>query len=134
MLIGEGTEENRIRQLAKNQGLDNMIIFYGTSKRVAELFQAMDVFVLPSHFEGLPIAGVEAQAAGLPVLFSNQITQEAKLTMNVAYLDITESSVDKWVDQVKTYSKYERHDAYQDLKERKFSIQDTINSFLELYR
>ena len=72
----------------KEKKLESDVIFYGTSTRVNELFQAMDIFLLPSHFEGLPIAGVEAQAAGLPVIFSDKITRQAKIITPVKYLSI----------------------------------------------
>ncbi len=99
-----------------------------------DLFQAMDVFVLPSHFEGLPIVGVEAQASGLPVLFSNQITPEAKITQNVEFLGINEENIEEWVKQIMLAIEEKRVDSYQDLKKRKFSIQDTSFSFLSLYK
>ena len=134
LLVGEGPEEERIRKLVKEKGLDKSIIFYGTSNAVNELFQAMDVFVLPSHFEGLPIVGVEAQAAGLPVLFSDKITREAKITKNVCFLDINDDAVGDWVNQIQASINKQRVDTYDDLKSRKFSIQDTINSFLCLYK
>lgn len=134
LLIGEGPEEERIRALVKEKQLDDLIVFYGNSNYVNELFQAMDIFLLPSHFEGLPIVGVEAQAAGLPVLFSNQITKEAKIIAPVEFLSISESNVCEWIGKIKQYSKYIRQDTYQELKKHKFSIQDTIDSFLDLYK
>lgn len=85
LLIGEGPDENKIKMIVKQQGLSNYVLFYGISDKVNELLQAMDVFILPSHFEGLPIVGVEAQAAGLPVIFSDKITREAKIINNVSF-------------------------------------------------
>ena len=134
LLIGEGPEKKRIRDLVKSKGLEDTIIFYGTSNSVNDLFQAMDVFVLPSHFEGIPKDGVEAQASGLPVLFSNQITPEAKITQNVEFLGINEENIEEWVKQIMLAIEEKRVDSYQDLKKRKFSIQDTIFSFLSLYK
>ena len=90
LLIGEGPDENKIKMIVKQQGLSNYVLFYGISDKVNELLQAMDVFILPSHFEGLPIVGVEAQAAGLPVIFSDKITREAKIINNVSFLSIKE--------------------------------------------
>lgn len=134
LLVGDGEEKERIYNIVKEKGLDQHVIFYGTSTRVNELFQAMDVFLLPSHFEGLPIVGVEAQAAGLPVLFSDKITSQAKLIAPVEYLSIHEECIKDWVTQIDKYRNYTREDTYDELAEQKFRIQDTVNSFLALYK
>lgn len=136
LLIGEGPDEQAFKEKLKQLQLENDVIFWGVSNKVQELFMAMDVFVLPSHFEGLPIVGVEAQATGLPVIFSNKITTSAKLTDNVAFLGIEAEDAAKWVDTIISYKNnaVNRKEAYSLLKEKKFSIQDTVNSFLNLYK
>lgn len=134
LLVGEGPDEKKIKSLVTESNLEDSVIFYGTSSKVNELFQAMDVFVLPSHFEGLPIVGVEAQASGLPVIFSDQITKEAKLIELVRFLPITDDSVYSWVNQIIDLSEKARKDSYFELRKKHFSIYDTIDSFLKLYR
>ena len=104
-----------------------------TSDKVNELFQAMDVFILPSHFEGLPIAGVEAQASGLPVILSDQITEETKLIEQVEFLPIVEESITEWADSILKYKDIPRRDTYLELNKKGFSIQYTINTLLNLY-
>lgn len=115
LLIGEGPYKNYIDQMVCKEHLQNSVIFYGTSNQVYNLFQAMDIFVLPSHFEGLPIVGVEAQAAGLPVIFSDQITREAKLIEAVEYLPITSESIGDWIETIEKFSSYKRKDTYNEL-------------------
>lgn len=134
LLVGQGPLEGDIRRKVAEKGLQSSVIFYGVSHSVQELFQAMDVFVLPSHFEGLPIVGVEAQAAGLPVVFSEEITREAKLTQNVTYLPIGQEAVSAWSEKLEQVAALERKDTYEQLKRQGFSIQDTVNTLLSLYK
>jgi glycosyltransferase involved in cell wall biosynthesis len=133
LLVGEGELKAQTEAQAQAMGLKDAVIFYGASSRVPKLLQAMDIFVLPSHFEGLPIVGVEAQAAGLPVLFSDQITREAKLTEAVRYLPITEEKVPVWAKQMQKMSALPRQDAYDELNEAGYDIAYTVQQFLDLY-
>lgn len=136
LLIGEGPDKDAIKRKVYEKSLEKYVIFYGISEQIQNLFFAMDLFILPSHFEGLPIAGVEAQAAGLPVIFSDKITREAQLTTYVKYLNIKQSNVKEWVKCICQLSnkKILRTDAYDELKGKKFSIQDTAKNFFALYK
>lgn len=69
----------------------------------------MDIFLLPSYFEGLPIVGVEAQGTGLKCLFSDKITDEVKLTREARFLPINQS-VKQWVDCILDERQYRRED------------------------
>ena len=79
-LIGVGELEQAAREKARTLGLEKQVLFLGQMANVNEWYQAMDCFVLPSLFEGLPVVGVEAQAAGLPCFFSDAVTDEILLT------------------------------------------------------
>lgn len=80
LLVGEGEDRKALEEKAKILGVDDSVIFYGTTDRVERLYWAMDVFAFPSLFEGLGIVAIEAQAAGLPVLCSEHIPGEALIT------------------------------------------------------
>ena len=88
MLAGDGPFAARIRNLAEKMGISNNILFLGQRQDVNDLMQAMDAFIFPSHFEGLGIAVIEAQACGLQCFLSNTVPQEADLTGNCVYLQI----------------------------------------------
>lgn len=133
LLIGEGPLEEEIRSFVQSEGLSDKVIFYGACSTVNQMLSAMDVFVLPSHFEGLPIVGVEAQAAGLPVLFSDQITKEAKLTGEACFLPITDAAVPMWTQQMEISRSVPRIDTYEIMKRQKYDISDTVEQFLQLY-
>ncbi len=132
-LVGEGSLQEGIRQKVTDLGLSDDVIFAGLSREVEKLLSGFDVFVLPSHFEGLPIVGVEAQAAGLPVLFADTITKEAKLTDEARFLSIGEGDITQWVERIKSLTHTERSDPYDRLKAQHFSLEDTIQEFLDLY-
>ena len=78
LLVGKGENLNKIRELVEEYGLTDNVIFYGESENVLSLMQAMDVFILPSRFEGLPCVLIEAQALGLPCIVSSTVSIEAK--------------------------------------------------------
>lgn len=97
-LIGDGELRESFEQKAKELELINHVKFFGMVDNTRELYQAMDVMVMPSLFEGLPMVGVEAQASGLPCVFSDTITREVDI-VGCPYLSLNESS-DKWAEVV----------------------------------
>lgn len=100
MLVGGGSLEPEIRQQAEKLGILDKIIFTGVRSDVNELLQAMDVFVLPSHYEGLGIVNIEAQAAGLPCFVSAKVVPpEAKVTELLQYIPL-EAGAKAWAEQI----------------------------------
>lgn len=80
LLVGDGELEGQIREKVKQRKLEDAVIFYGNCRDTSRLYQAMDVFCLPSFYEGVPVVAIEAQANGLPVLISDRVSGEAKIT------------------------------------------------------
>lgn len=99
VLVGEGELESEIREKAEKFGVADKVIFAGLRQNVNEWYQMMDVFLLPSLFEGLPVVGVEAQAAGLPCIFSDRVTDEVALSDQVIRLPL-EVEDEKWVEAI----------------------------------
>lgn len=136
LLVGEGVLFDDTRALAARLGVAEAVIFYGASYDVGGLMQAMDLFALPSRFEGLPVVGVEAQAAGLPVLFSDHITRQAELTEHVRFLPIGGDSADAWGEAARDAAEgpgWNRADDCEKVRRAGFTIQDTVRAFLALY-
>ncbi|MGN0983628.1 MAG: glycosyltransferase family 1 protein, partial [Gemmiger sp.] len=77
LLVGEGELAQEIRCQVKDLGLENSVVFTGVRRDVHKLYSAMDVFCLPSHYEGMPVVAWEAQANGLPCVLSDRMTAEA---------------------------------------------------------
>lgn len=85
LLVGDGPLENDVRRAVGNAGLEGKVHFLGNRLDVPELLSAMDLFILPSNFEGLPLVLVESQALGLPSLTSTEVTREIALSDCVAF-------------------------------------------------
>ena len=98
LLIGEGERMKLIRSEVKKMGIEGKVRFTGTRSDVAKLYSAMDVFCLPSFYEGLPVVALEAQANGLPCLFSDRMTKEVVLTPGARQLSI--ENPEPWVKAV----------------------------------
>ncbi len=101
LLVGEGALRASIEQLSVDLGIRSRVIFAGASARVPELMRsAMDVFLLPSLHEGLPLVLLEAQAAGLPCLVSDVVSHEAVISEgSIQFLSLA-SGAGAWGDAI----------------------------------
>ena len=129
LLIGEGELEDEIKAKVYRLGLDECVIFAGTCSNVNEMYQAMDVFVLPSRYEGLPVVGVEAQAAGLPCLFSINVTKETKLLNNVFF----ENAFDEYIEDVFNELNIKRINVAEKIKHAGFDIDNEADKLQNMY-
>ena len=132
MLIGDGELETKMKQKAVDLGIETNIRFMGNISNVNEMYQAMDVFLLPSLFEGLPVVGIEAQAAGLKCFFSNAITKEVELTNYVQYIDL-EDSLENWANKILEQKKYKRKDMSSEIIKAGYSIKDEAKKLQDIY-
>ena len=99
MLIGEGDLEYAVRQKVEDKGLMDSVMFLGNRNDVHELYQAMDVFVLPSRYEGLGMVAVEAQIAGVRTIVSTEVPDDVAITDSIEFLNLSDS-VERWNDKV----------------------------------
>ena len=97
LLIGSGDLYDSIKQKVREKGIEDKVRFTGIVDNAHEYLSAMDVFVLPSLFEGLPMTGVEAQINGLPCIFSDAVTRETQISDNTKFLPIDKTKL--WVDE-----------------------------------
>ena len=107
LLVGVGEKEEEIRKQIHKLGIDEKIRFLGNRSDVNELYQAMDVFVMPSFFEGIPVVGVEAQFADLPCVFSDKVPHQVGFKQNIEFLPLSQSAYG-WADIVLKYKNYKR--------------------------
>lgn len=120
LLIGEGEDRKKLEQECKELGIENYVKFLGLRKDIPELLSAIDFFVLPSRYEGLPVVLAEVQAAGLQACVSDTVTTEIDETGNLFYLSLLDSPKE-WADFIikKTSS-----DKFLDRKEQMFLMKD----------
>ena len=121
LLVGDGVLRPDVEQQAATLGIRDRIIFTGVRTDVDRLLQAMDVFLMPSLFEGLPVSIVEAQAAGLPCLISDKVPIECKKTDLITQLPL-DASPAEWAEAVLAAAKQPRTDTLMQIREAGFDI------------
>lgn len=132
ILVGDGELRNEIEDKIRKLGLEDKVILTGLRSDVADLMQAMDVFVFPSHYEGLPVTLVEAQASGLPCLISDKVPIECKKTDLVQQVSL-EKDAKTWADLVIQTVGMERKDTYEAIKNSGFDIVENANWLQNYY-
>lgn len=107
LLIGEGGLREEIESRVRELHLEKQVILTGIRSDVPKLLQMTDVFLFPSVYEGLPLSVIEAQAAGLPCLISDRITEEVVVTDQVVRMSLDESK-ERWAEQAVALSETPR--------------------------
>ena len=131
-LVGDGELRGEIEEKIKKFRLEKDVKLFGMVSNAKELYQAMDVMVMPSLFEGLPMVGVEAQASGLPCVFADTITREVDV-VGCPYLSL-EDSKDVWAKAaIDMAGKKERQSYSKELDELGFNIKLEPKRLEELY-
>ena len=128
MFIGEGPLMESIRDKVSNLHLKNKVVFLGVRNDVADLYNVMDVFALPSFYEGLPVVGVEVQANGLPFLCSDKVTSEIVISDSIKLMALN-LGARKWANEILSVK---RADFYETLKGMKKSGFDIVNEARKL--
>lgn len=100
LLLGDGALMEEMKALVDKVGLRDSVRFMGVIRDCAPYYQAMDAFVLPSLYEALPLTGIEAQCAGLPCLFSENVSNEVKLDAQAMFLPIGAENIGFWIDEL----------------------------------
>lgn len=131
LLVGSGEDEDKLKSKARVNGIDDKVVFLGTRLDVPDLLQAMDIFIMPSLFEGLGIVSIEAQAAGLPCLMSDVLPKETKVTVHSDYLSLNDN-VECWANRaLEMATQFERKDSTFSVKEHGFDIKQAAWSLEE---
>lgn len=130
LLIGDGENKTYIEDVVHERRI-NDVIFLGIRLDVPQLLQAADVFVLPSLFEGLPVSLIEAQAASLPCVFSDDITNEAVIGSNIKAMSLHQSP-EVWANEIIEISKQEIR-GKRDYSNNPFNIRNSSRTIKKYY-
>ena len=132
LIVGKGPLENELKEKVSNLGIDNKVYFLGNRKDIERIYQGMDVFVLPSLFEGLGIVAIEAQVSGLPVIASTGVAKEANITNNIRNIDLSEP-IDVWVEAICKTKVNNRKSIEDIVRKSKFNIKNNVKFLQEFY-
>ncbi|OPZ92856.1 MAG: putative glycosyltransferase EpsF [Firmicutes bacterium ADurb.Bin419] len=133
ILVSDGRLMDEVKAKVKQLNLDSCVQFLGNRSDVNELMQAMDVFLFPSLWEGLPLTGIEAQSAGLPVVMSDVITDEVCVTNNIYTMSLSKSAKE-WADKVlEVCHGFIRKDVRQQVIDAGFDILTTAKWLQDFY-
>ena len=136
ILIGEGTLHGKIQRQAIENGIERAVYFLGVRSDIPQILGSLDLFVLPSLYEGLGIALIEAQAAGVPCLVSKTVPLEADLGLDLVQFEDLEAGIGEWVRSMlklkeKKAPAWEKRKAT--LQNADYDIQDTVHRLYQLY-
>ena len=109
-----------------------MVIFTGLRTDINKLMQAMDIFVFPSLFEGVPVALIEAQAANLPCIVSDKVPLDSKISLNFEQIEL-KSPLSQWANSIMKYKKKDRAERYDDVNIRNFDIVNCADDLQSFY-
>ncbi|MCC5895587.1 MAG: glycosyltransferase [Alkalibacterium sp.] len=124
-IAGEGELRKKLDEKIKELNLEAYITLIGTTSDTPSFYSGIDLFLLPSLFEGNPIVGIEAQCSGVKCLFSEKITKQLKIVKRSEFLSI--DSVNDWIEAIQQTDLYsiQREAVHLTVKEKKFDIKDT---------
>ena len=131
LLVGDGETKEQLKLFVKEKKLEDVVCFCGNKPNVNEYYSAMDVFVLPSRFEGLPIVGVEAQANGLPVIVSDNVSEELKITNLVEFLSL--DRIERWTELLCEKEGEARIDYRKEMRAAGYDVEATAKLVRDIY-
>ncbi|WP_195851045.1 glycosyltransferase [Aerococcus tenax] len=133
VLVGDGPLRKEMEQKVKALGLEEKIIFTGNLDNVYDYFMAMDLFIMPSLYEGFPLVLVEAQASGLPCYVSDKVTNKVNITGLVNFFDL--ESKESLINQLQMFKKAPRQEQVSNnlLKNSDYNLVNSVSKLEHFY-
>ena len=128
LLIGTGSLESDILCKIKQYNLQEKVICTGVRNDIPELLKVMDVFLMPSLFEGIPVALIEAQVAGLKCVISDSIRNDAVISGKTEKVSLNKDAA-FWAEKIISENEYSA-----DIDYKKYDLKQCINTLLKVYQ
>lgn len=132
VLVGAGSLKNEIKDLVSKLKLNKVVVFIDVTNDVNVIYHGIDLFILPSLFEGLPIVSVEAQSSGLKCVVSNNVSSECNLTGDVSFLPL---NIDEWITEINNIYKsgFSRINKIQQIIDSGYDLKTEIKKIEKIY-
>ncbi len=122
VLVGDGKDYEKLHRIVEQNDLIDYVTFWGRTERPEEVMNGLDCIVMPSLAEGFPISLIEAQAAGLPCVVSDCITEEVNVSGCIQFLSLN-ASIQEWYNAIIQLAKMDRKDNIQLLDDNGYEVQ-----------
>lgn len=132
-LFGDGELKPKIEEMVKQLKLEKKVTFYGRVPNIQDYYNKIDLLLLPSLYEGFPVAAMEAQAHGLPVIASSTVTDEIDFYGDDVFLGLEENDIDSWVNAIMNMNYFNKKDKSEKFKQSKFNIKQTTSDLEKFY-
>ena len=130
--IGDGPKRPELQEIVVRSGYERSIKFLGVRSDVNSLLMAMDVFLFPSINEGLPVSCIEAQATGLPCVFSNGFDPETVITDNCTVISLDEST-EHWAEEIMKSKQFVRKNMTEEIIKAGYDIRESAKYLESFY-
>ena len=133
LLVGGGDGLSSTREKVHDMGIQDQVIFTGIRSDVNRLMQAMDVFVFPSLYEGVPVTMVEAQASGLPCVISDHVPDECIITKGLVTKKKLDELPDEWASYILQQAQQSKENHREEIKEAGYDISAAAKKLESFY-
>ena len=134
ILIGKGPLENEIRNLVREERIENSVIFLGIRDDINKVLSAMDYFLFPSLFEGIPLTLIEAQANGVPIIMSDKINRDVRINYNCFAITLNDKK--NWLEKlenIKSESQVTRKKRCLNIMKTEYDINNVKRKLQKIY-
>ena len=137
VLVGDGRLRNRVKELAEFGGFADKVVFTGTRSDVPRLLAMMDVFLFPSLYEGLGLAAIEAQAAGLPIVIADSVPKETEVVSDLFVWMSLSQPPELWAEKCLQLGEIRKNEFLSDscrkIEESSFNIMNNLQELDRIY-